>query len=63
MSLTPVLKIDEEISLIPVNKSILSSVIEAYKEDPESALVALPWLNSHEEISCLLYTSQSKRDS
>ena len=50
MSLTPVLKIDEEISLIPVNKSILSSVIEAYKEDPESALIALPWLNSHEEI-------------
>ena len=34
MSPTPVLKIDEEISLIPVNKSILSSVIEAYNEDP-----------------------------
>ena len=50
MSTTPVLNIDEEISLIPVNKSILSSVIEAYNEDPESALVALPWLNSHQEI-------------
>ena len=50
MSTTPVLNIDEEISLIPVNKSVLSSVIEAYNEDPESALIALPWLNSHEEI-------------
>ena len=50
MSLTPVLKIDDDISLIPVNKSILSAVIEAYNEDPESALIALPWLNSHEEI-------------
>ena len=50
MSLTPMLKIDEELSLVPVNKSILSSVLEAYNEDPESALVALPWLNSHVDI-------------
>ncbi len=39
MVLTPALKIDEGLSLIPVNKSILSSVLEAYNEDPESALV------------------------
>jgi len=50
MSLTPILKINDELSLIPVNKSILSSVLEAYHEDPESALIALPWLNGNEDI-------------
>ena len=66
MSLTPVLEIDDGLSLIPVNKSILSSVLEAYNEDPESALVALPWLNDHDEIRTqlrdMLFDVESQSD-
>jgi len=66
MSLTPVLEIDDGLSLIPVNKSILSSVLEAYNEDPESALVALPWLNNHEDIRTqlrdMLFDVESQSD-
>ena len=50
MSLTPTLNIGDNLSLIPVSKSILSSVIEAYNEDPESALITLPWLDGNEDI-------------
>ena len=66
MSLTPKLEIDEGLSLIPVNKSILSSVLEAYNEDPESALVALPWLNNLEDIRTqlrdMLFDVESQSD-
>ena len=66
MSLTPALEIDDGLSLIPVNKSILSSVLEAYNEDPESALVALPWLNDHDDIRTqlrdMLFDVESQSD-
>ena len=66
MSLTPALEIDDGLSLIPVNKSILSSVLEAYNEDPESALVALPWLNDHDDIRAqlrdMLFDVESQSD-
>ena len=38
-------------SLRPVSKAILPMVIEAYTEDPESAMAALPWLKSNEDIT------------
>ena len=66
MSLTPTLNIDEELSLIPVSKSVLSSLLEAYNEDPESALVALPWLNSNLDIRTqlrdMLFDVESQAD-
>jgi RimJ/RimL family protein N-acetyltransferase len=38
-------------TLRPVSKAILSSVMEAYVEDPESAKAALPWLRNDRDIT------------
>ncbi len=46
---TPELEIDDQVILRPVNRRVLPEVTEAYREDPESARAALPWLKEGEE--------------
>ena len=51
MTTTPQLSIAGEYNLRPANKAILSSVIEAFNEDPDSALSALPWIDMRKDIN------------
>ena len=51
MTTTPQLSIAGEYNLRPANKAILSSVIEAFNEDPDSALSALPWIDISKDIN------------
>ncbi len=51
MTTTPQLSIAGEYNLRPANKAILSSVIEAFNEDPDSALSALPWIDMSKDIN------------
>ena len=68
MTVTPMLKVDEKLSLIPVNKSALTPILNAIKEDPESAHAALPWLDkaveTRQQIRDMLFDveSQTKSD-
>ena len=52
MARTPELPdVPDGFRLRPVSKAILSSVMEAYLEDPESAKAALPWLRNDRDIT------------
>lgn len=52
MARTPELSTTEgEFVLRPVSKAILTSVMEAYVEDPDSAKAALPWLRNDRDIT------------
>ena len=52
MARTPeLLDLQGEFTLRPVSKAILTSVMEAYVEDPESAKAALPWLRNDRDIT------------
>jgi hypothetical protein len=52
MARTPeLLDVQGEFTLRPVSKAILTSVMEAYVEDPESAKAALPWLRNDRDIT------------
>jgi len=50
MAKTPELIVGEKHSLVPVGKSDLNSILNAFKEDPKSAYSALPWLSKGREI-------------
>ena len=50
MTITPKLTSIDGYELVPLAKSALTSILQAYKEDPESALSALPWLTTDKEI-------------
>lgn len=51
MAATPQLSIADQFSLRPANKAVLSSVIEAFNEDRDSALAALPWIDMGKDIN------------
>tara|TARA_B100001564_G_C20625993_1_gene664700 strand:- start:436 stop:1011 length:576 start_codon:yes stop_codon:yes gene_type:complete len=50
MTRTPELSVDGGFSLNPLSKSALTSILNAFNEDPESAYSALPWLDQNKEI-------------
>ena len=50
MTRTPELSVDGGFSLNPLSKIALTSILNAFHEDPESAYSALPWLDNNKEI-------------
>ncbi|MCS5538182.1 MAG: GNAT family N-acetyltransferase [Candidatus Poseidoniaceae archaeon] len=48
---TPSLRLGSDFILRPVHRRLLKSVVEAYQEDPEGAISALPWLKCEEDVS------------
>ena len=50
MTKTPQLSVDDDFSLNPLSKVALTSILNAFNEDPESAYSALPWLDKNKEI-------------
>ena len=66
MTSTPQLSIAGEYNLRPANKAILSSVIEAFNEDPDSALSALPWIDMindlNHQLSDMLFDIETASD-
>ena len=67
MTITPKLISSDGYELVPLAKSALTSILQAYKEDPESALSALPWLTTDKEIRQqirdMLFDVESQRGS
>ena len=51
MATTPNLSIAEDFILRPANKAILTNVIDAFNEDRDSALAALPWIDISKDIN------------
>ena len=51
MATTPNLSIAEDFVLRPANKAILTNVIDAFNEDRDSALAALPWIDISKDIN------------
>jgi len=49
MTQTPELSVEGNIVLVPVNRSALTPILNAIKEDPDSAYSALPWLDKGKE--------------
>ena len=45
--MTPELELSPSLRLMPVSKSILPLLLEAYNEDPVAAQTALPWLDAN----------------
>jgi RimJ/RimL family protein N-acetyltransferase len=66
MATTPNLSIADNFTLRPANKAVLSSVIEAFNEDRDSALAALPWidmnLDINRQLSDMLFDIESASD-
>ena len=50
MTRTPELSVDGGFTLNPLSKIALTSILNAFNEDPESAYSALPWLDKNKEI-------------
>lgn len=50
MTTTPTLAVNDHIVLQPVNKHVVSSMVEAYHEDTEAAHTALPWLEANDDV-------------
>ena len=67
MTITPKLTSIDGYELVPLAKSALTPILQAYKEDPESALSALPWLTTNKEIRQqirdMLFDVESQRGS
>ena len=67
MTITPKLTSIEGYELVTLAKSALTPILQAYKEDPESALSALPWLTTNKEIRQqirdMLFDVESQRGS
>ena len=49
MTQTPELSVEGNTVLVPVNRSALTPILNAIKEDPDSAYSALPWLDKNKE--------------
>ena len=49
MTQTPELSVEGNTVLVPVNRSALTPILNAIKEDPDSAFSALPWLDKDKE--------------
>jgi RimJ/RimL family protein N-acetyltransferase len=66
MATTPHLSIADDFTLRPANKAVLSSVIEAFNEDRDSAMAALPWIDMSKDInrqlSDMLFDIESASD-
>ena len=60
MTQTPELSVEDNIVLVPVNRSALTPILNAIKEDPDSAYSALPWLDrskeTRQQIRAVSYT-------
>ena len=67
MTKTPELKADDKLLLVPVNKSALTPILNAIKEDPDSAYAALPWLDKtveiRQQIRDMLFDVESQSES
>lgn len=64
--MTPELVLRHDLTLVPVKKAILPLLLEAYKEDPKAAQVALPWLvpelNVQGQLSDMLFDVENQSD-
>lgn len=64
--MTPELELSNSLRLIPVSKSILPQLLEAYNEDPIAAQTALPWLdvnfNVQGQLSDMLFDVENQAE-
>lgn len=64
--MTPELEFRSDMKLVPVSKSILPLLLEAYNEDPKAAQTALPWLNAEfnvqGQLSDMLFDVENQSD-
>lgn len=64
--MTPELEFRPDMKLVPVSKSILPLLLEAYNEDPKAAQTALPWLNAEfnvqGQLSDMLFDVENQSD-